>query len=142
MAKDRELLPPEDAASLEEFQARRHMEQVQIRGMNGSWKTIGLMILCGPVLLADIICWAGVADKQAGAGRWVLLVFGLLFAGLFMRIFGKIELRGVRGSRRYMQLTGLSKEWQARARNGEIPEKTPGGPKVWRDELETEQPSS
>jgi hypothetical protein len=58
------------------------------------------------------------------------------FTFWFLRIFGRIELRGVRGSKRYMQLDRLSKEWQARARRGEIPETRPGGPKVWRDELD------
>ena len=38
---DRELLRPEDATSLEEFQARRAVEQAQIRGMNSSWKRLG-----------------------------------------------------------------------------------------------------
>lgn len=142
MAGDRELLRPEDATSLEEFQARRLMEQVQIRGLNGSWKRIGLIVLSGVIAFVDIFCWAGVADTHAGSARWVFLVLGLIFAGLFLRIFGRIELQGVRGSKRYMQLTKLSKEWQAKARTGEIPETTPGGPKVWRDELDAEQHNS
>jgi hypothetical protein len=134
-APDRELLRPEGATSLEEFQARRIVEQAQLRGMNGSWRVIGWILLCVPIGFVDIFFWYAMAT-QSGNGRWAWLVFALLFAVLFLRIFGRIELRGVRGSKRYIQLDRLGKEWQARAERGEIPQTTPGGPKVWRDELE------
>ena len=132
--KDRELLRPEDAASLEEFQARRQAEQAQIRALNSSWKDIGRIILSGFLALAAIIFWVGVATEH-DAGRWFMLLFALICTGFFIRIFGRIEFRGARGSKRYIQLDRLSKEWQARAARGEIPQTTPGGPKVWRDEL-------
>jgi hypothetical protein len=139
MAKpDRELLRPEDATSLEEFQARRIAEQMQLRAINSSWKDIGRILLSSLMAFAAIFCWAGVATIH-DAARWFFLVLALIFTVLVVRIFGRIELRGVRGSKRYMQLNQLSKQWQARARRGEIPETTPGGPKVWRDELESEQ---
>lgn len=134
-AHGRELLRPEDATSLEEFQARRIVEQAQRRGMHSSWKEIGRIILSGVIVLIDIFFWDAMV-KQSGAGRWAWLVLALLFAGLFLRIFGRVELRGVRGSKRYMQLDRLSTEWQARAGRGEIPETSSGGPKVWRDELD------
>ncbi len=132
--KDRELLRPEDATSLEEFQARRLVEQAQIRALNSSWKDIGRIILSGFLALAAIIFWVGVATEH-DAGRWFMLLFALICTGFFIRIFGRIELRGARGSKRYIQLDRLSKEWQAGAARGEIPQTTPGGPKVWRDEL-------
>jgi hypothetical protein len=134
---DRELLRPEDATSLEEFQARRMAEQAQLRALNSSWKDIGRIFLSSLIVLIDIFLWYAMA-KQAGPGRWAWLVFALLFVGLFIRIFGRIELRGARGTKRYLQLDRLSKDWQARASRGEIPEATPGGPKVWRDQLEAE----
>jgi hypothetical protein len=133
--KGRELLRPEDATSLEEFQARRIVEQAQIRALNSSWKDIGRILLSGFIAFAAIFCWAGVAIAHDWT-RWFFLVLALIFTLLFLRIFGRIELRGVRGSKRYMQLDRLSKEWQARAARGEIPQTTPGGPKVWRDELD------
>jgi hypothetical protein len=132
-AHDRELLRPEDATSLEEFQARRTVEQAQILGMNGSWKRIGAILLSGLICFAAIFCWVGVGTGQGGV-RWFFLVLALGFTLWFLRVFGSIELRGARGSKRYLQLNRLSKEWQARARRGEIPETGPGGPKVWRDE--------
>ena len=130
---DRALLRPEDATSLEEFQARRVAELAQIRAMHSSWKSIGRIILSGFLALAAILFWVGVAGGT-GAARWVLLVLAVACTVLLVRIFGKIELRGVRGSRRYLQLDRLSKEWQARAARGEIPQSTPGGPRVWQDE--------
>lgn len=131
----RELLRPEDAASLEEFQARRAVEQEQIRALSGSWKNIGRIVLSGLIAFAGIFCWAGVATIRDGT-RWFFLTLALVCTLWFLRIFGRIELRGARGAKRYIQLDRLSKEWQARAAHGEIPRTTPGGPRVWRDELE------
>ena len=113
------------------------VEQAQLRALNSSWKDIGRILLSSLIGFIDIFFWYAVA-KQAGPGRWAWLVLALLFAGLFIRIFGRIELRGARGTKRYLQLDRLSKDWQARAGRGEIPQANPGGPKVWRDELETE----
>ena len=59
---DRALLRPEDATSLEEFQARRVAELAQIRAMHSSWKSIGLIILSGFLALAAILFWVGDAS--------------------------------------------------------------------------------
>src|ERR1700722_9125495 len=96
---DRELLRPEDATSLEEFQARRIVEQAQLRALNSSWKDIGRMILSGFIALAATLFWVGVATEHDG-GRWFMLLFALICTGLFIRIFGRIELRGARGTKR------------------------------------------
>ena len=130
---DRALLRPEDATSLEEFQARRLAELAQIRSMHSSWKSIGLILLSGFLALAATIFWGSMA-MGTGSGKWVLLVLAIACTVLFVRIFGRIEFRGVRGSRRYLQLDRLSKEWQAKAERGEIPQSTSGGPRVWQDE--------
>jgi hypothetical protein len=136
--KKEDLLRPEDAASLEEFQARKAVEQARIRGMNSSWKTIGKIILSGFLALGAIIFWVGVAEEH-DAGRWFMLLFALICTVLLIRIFGRIELRGAGGSKRYVQLNRLDKEWQAKAERGEIPRTTPGGPRVWKDQLEDQQ---
>lgn len=138
-AQHRELLRPEDATSFQEFQARRAVEQAQIRALNSSWKSIGRIILSGVIAFGAIFFWAGTALGK-GDVRWILLVPALLCTAAFIRIFGRIELRGARGSKRYLQLNRLSKEWQARASRGEIPATTPDGPKVWRDELSEARP--
>lgn len=103
--------------------------------MHSSWKDIGRMVLSGFLALGAVLFWVGVATEH-DAGRWFMLLFALICTGLLLRIFGRVERRGVRGSKRYMQLDRLDKEWQARAERGEIPRTTPGGPKVWQDELE------
>ena len=108
--------------------------------MNSSWKRIGMINLSGVVCVAAILFWGAMAFAKGG-GKWVLLVLAIACTLLFLRILGRIELRGVRGSKRYMQLDRLSKDWQARARNGEIPETRPGGPKVWRDQLDEAEAS-
>lgn len=133
--RDRKLLRPEDATSLEEFQARRVIEQAQCRALNSSWAAIGQTLLSSLLGFVDIFFWFVVATSS-GPGFWMGLVFALIFAWLFLLCFGKVMRRGVRGSKRYMQLDRLSKEWQARADRGEIPRTRPGGPKVWRDELD------
>jgi len=109
--------------------------------MHSSWKSIGRIMLSGVICFAAIFCWVGVATIH-DATRWFFLALALVLTLSFLRIFGRIELRGLRGSKRYLQLDRLSKEWQAKARQGEIPQTTPGGPKVWRDELEAEQRST
>jgi hypothetical protein len=134
-AHDRELLRPEDATSLQEFQARRVVEQAQIRALNSSWKGIGRILLSSLLACGAFLFWGSLALAK-GDGRWLLLLPALVCTVLCVRIFGKIELRGVRGSKRYMQLDRLSKEWQAKASRGEIPAATPDGPKVWRDQLD------
>jgi hypothetical protein len=139
--QDRELLRPEDATSLQEFQARRIVEQAQIRALNSSWKGIGRILLSGVIAFAAILFWGGMAFAKGGGGKWILLVLAIICTMLFLWIFGGIERRGVRGSKRYMQLNRMSKEWQARARSGEIPETRPGGPKVWRDQLDEAETS-
>jgi hypothetical protein len=130
----RKLLRPEDATSLEEFQARRVIAQAQCRALNSSWAAIGQTLLCSLLGFVDIFFWFVVATSS-GPGFWLGLVFALIFGWLVLWCFGKVMRRGVRGSKRYLQLDRLSKDWQARADRGEIPRTSPGGPKVWRDEL-------
>jgi hypothetical protein len=134
-AQDRELLRPEDATSLAEFQARRLAEQARIRALNSSWKDIGLICLSGLLALTAIIFWGAMAFAKGG-GKWLPGVLALVVTAVFLRIFSRIELRGIRGSKRYIQLDRLSKDWQARAARGEVPQTTPGGPKVWRHQLD------
>lgn len=139
MAKhDRELLRPEDATSWEEFQARCTIEQAQCRAANSSWKSIGQTVLVAPIAFVDIFCWFLASLARTGGGVAAGVAAGVIFALLALWIFGKVMRRGFGGSKRYMELSRLRKEWQAKAEHGEIPQTTPGGPKVWRDELETE----
>ena len=66
---DRQLLRPEDATSLEEFQARRVVEQAQIRASNSSWKGIGRILLSSLIASGAILFWGAMALAKANAGR-------------------------------------------------------------------------
>jgi hypothetical protein len=132
----RELLRPEDASSFEEFQARATIEQARCRAANGTGKAIGQTVLAAACAFVALLAWGTMAFTH-GSAKWVVLPFALIFTALFGWIFGTVMRRGFGGSKRYTQLSGLSKEWQAKAERGEIPRTTPGGPKVWRDELGT-----
>lgn len=138
MAKrNRELLRPEDATSWEEFQARSTIEQSQCRAANSSSKAIGQAVLAGLFAFGAILFWGGMAFARE-RGKVPLLVLAVACTFLFLRYAGKGMRRGFRGSKRYMELSRMRKEWQAKAERGEIPQTTPGGPNVWRDELEPE----
>jgi hypothetical protein len=150
MAKSkRQLLRPEDASSWEEFQARSVIEQAECRGSTGTNRNIGLTLLAVIPGFGAILFWGSFAltfnsasapDGTTGTAlaRWPLFVLAVICTGLFVWVFGKVMRQGVRGSRRYMELDRLRKEWRARAERGEIPQTAPGGPKVWRDEMEAE----
>lgn len=135
-ARKRELLPPEEATSFEEFQARSTMEQILLRGSTGTWKNIGLSALSGVLALGAIVFW-GVVAVTPGAARWAMVIIALIPTGLLIWVFGGVMRRGFRNTRRYHELDRLRKGWQARAERGEIPVTAPGGPKVWRDDDRT-----
>jgi hypothetical protein len=133
--RDRELLPPEDATSWEEFLARCTAEQAQCRAAGTSGNALGDTVLAAPLAFGAFLFWAGVAVEH-DAGRWFLLMVALFFTWLLLQVLGRAVHSGVSGSKRYTELSRLRKQWQTMVESGEIPQSTPGGPKVWRDELE------
>jgi hypothetical protein len=137
--RDRELLRPEEATSWEEFLARCTAEQARSRAAGTSGGILGDTVLAAPLAFGAFLFWAGVAVER-DAGRWFLLVVALFFSWLFLQALGRAIHSGLRGPRRNTELTRLRAQWQARADRGEIPQSTPGGPKVWRDELEPTSP--
>ena len=133
--RDRELLPPEDATSWEEFLARCTAEQAQCRAAGTSGNALGDMVLAAPLAFGAFLFWAGVTVEH-DAGRWFLLMVALFFTWLLLQVLGRAVHRRVSGSKRGTELSRLRKQWQSLVESGEIPQSTPGGPKVWRDELE------
>lgn len=132
--RDRELLRPEDATSWEEFQARCAAEQTRCRAASGSGTAIGQIVLAAPFGFGAFLFWAGVVVDH-DSGRWFLLPVALFFSWLFLQVAARAIRCGVTGSKRQAELSQLRGQWQAMADRGEIPRSTPGGPKVWRDEL-------
>jgi hypothetical protein len=133
--RDRELLPPEDATSWEEFLARCTAEQAQCRAAGTSGNALGDMVLAAPLAFGAFLFWAGVAVEH-DAGRWFLLMVALFFTWLLLQVLGRAVHSSVSGSKRHTELSRLRKQWQTMVESGEIPQSSPGGPKVWRDELE------
>lgn len=131
---ERELLRPEDATSWEEFKARCMVAQA--RTQSGSWKDIILILVSVIPGFSAIAFWYVVAHTS-GTALVMALIIAVICTGLFAWPFGIVMRKGARGARRYMELSRLRKQWQARATRGQIPLTTPGGPKVWRDELDT-----
>ena len=135
----RELLPPEDATSWEEFQARWVIERGRYQEVGRSWRDTGRIMLSVIPALAAVVLWVAFGVAGPG-GRWVLLVLALACTALFGWAVGGVLRRRWRRARKRRELDQLRDQWHARSEHGEIPRTTPGGPKVWRDEIPVEVP--
>lgn len=135
-----ELLRPEDASSWEEFQARWVIERARYRAARRSWKEVARIVFSVIPGLAAIVFWIG-ATLAHNAGRWILLALAIVCTGLFVWDIAGVVRNWWSGSHRYRQLGRLRKEWEARAKHGEIPRTSPGAPKIWRDDIRAEAPS-
>jgi hypothetical protein len=137
--RGQDLLRPEDATSWEEFQARWVIERARHRVTGRSWKDTGRIVLSVIPGLAAVVFWVAFA-VTGDAERWVLLVLALACTMLCGWALGGVLRRRWRAGRRRHELDRIRGEWQARAERGEIPQITPGGPKVWRGEIHAEVP--
>jgi hypothetical protein len=138
--RDRELLPPQDATSWEEFQARWVIERGRYQEAGRrSWRETGRIWLSVLPALAAVACWAGFA-ATGHTVRWLLLALALIFTALFAWALGGVLRRRWRRARKRRELDQLRDQWHGRAERGELPATTPGGPKVWRDEIPVEVP--
>ena len=137
--RGRELLPPEDAASWEEFQDRWVIERARYRETGRSWRDTGRILLSVIPGLAAVVFWVAFA-VTGHAGRWVLLVLALACTALFGWALGGVLRRRWRRARKRRELDRLRDQWHSRAERGEIPRTAPGRPKVWRDEIPVEVP--
>ena len=137
--RGRDLLPPEDATSWEEFQERYAIERAR-HGVTGrSWKDTGRIMISVVPALAAVVLWVAFAVNGAGV-RWLLLVLALFCTLLFAWALGGVLRRRWRAGRRSRQLDQLRDEWHARAERGEIPRTSPDGAKVWRNQIPAEVP--
>jgi hypothetical protein len=134
-----DLLRPQDATSWEEFQDRWVIERARYTATRRSWKDTGRVAASVIPGLAAVVFWAAFA-VTGDAGRWLLLVLALVCTALCGWAAGGVLLRRWRGRRHRHELDRLRDEWHTRTERGEIPRTTPGGPKVWRDEIPVEVP--
>jgi hypothetical protein len=114
---------PEDAITLEEFQARYDAELARISGP-GAYQdqavTLGLAIAFAG---ADAFyCYR--ASEASGAATWGLAAAALLFTAFAVAAVAMIKVDVLTGSRyrkRRAELARLRTQWQARAEAGEVP---------------------
>ena len=135
----RELLPPADATSWEEFQARWVIERGRYAEVKRSWRETGRIWLSVIPGLAAVVLWVAFAVTGHGV-RWLLLALALIGTALFGWALGGVLRRRWRRARRRRELDRQRDQWHARSERGEIPATTPGGPTVWRDEIPVEVP--
>src|ERR1700744_6703484 len=137
--RGRDLLPPEDATSWDEFQERYAIERGRYQVTGRSWKDTAR--IAGSVVpgLAAVVFWVAFALTGAGV-RWLLLALALLCTLLSAWALGGVLRRRWRAGRRGRQLDRLRDEWHARAERGEIPPTSPDGPKVGRNQIAPEGP--
>lgn len=135
----RDLLPPEEATSWDEFQARWVIERARYRVNGQSWKDTGRIVLSVIPGLAAVVFWVAFA-VTAHAGRWVLLILALACTALWGWLLSGVLRQRWRAGHRRRELDQLRDEWHARLERGELPRTTPDSPKVWRDEIHIEVP--
>ena len=137
--RGRELLPPEEATSWDEFQDRWVIERARYQDAGRSWRDTGRILLSVIPGLAAVVFWVAFAVTGHG-GRWVLLVLALACTALFGWALGGVLRRRWQRARKRRELDQLRDQWHERAERGEIPRTSRGGAKVWRDEIPVEPP--
>src|ERR1700753_4514364 len=137
--RDRELLPLEDATSWEEFQARWVIERGRYAEVRRSWRETGRIWFSVIPGLAAVVLWVACAVPGHGV-RWLLLALALICTALFGWALGGVLQRRWRRARKRRDLDRLRDQWHERSERGDLPRTTPGGSKVWRDEIPGEVP--
>lgn len=113
-------LRPEDATTLEEFQARREAELARISAPGAYWMQVFRVALAIGAAGIDAFYWYR-ASQASGEEVWHVLALALLFACSTISAASSIKPDVLTGSkRRRAELNRLSAQWQARAEAGEV----------------------
>jgi hypothetical protein len=110
---------PEDATTLEEFQARYDAEMARIGTVYGSRRQ---RIRLAGAIVALIPCgllWAWFWQYSGGA-RWGILALALAYTYVVVRVANRFD-----GTTRRRELDRLSEQWQARAKADQVPRPAP-----------------
>jgi hypothetical protein len=112
-------LRPEDATTLEEFQARRDAELDRIGAAyrSGRGRVRLALVIAGMVPCGFLWYWFW---QSSGAPKFGILALALAYNYLLVRVANRFD-----GTRRRRELQRLSKRWQARAEAGQVPRATP-----------------
>jgi len=137
---EQELLRPEDATSWEEFQERWVIERARYRVAGRSWRDTARILLSVIPGLAAVVFWVAFAVTTGPVLPWLLLAAALACTALFGWALGVVLRQRWHRARKRRELDQLRDQWHARSEHGEVPPTTPGGPKVWRDEIPVEVP--
>ena len=113
-------LRPEDATTLEEFQARRNAELARISVPGAYWKQVFRIVLALVAAAIDAFYWHRFSQASGGE-RWHVLALALLFACSTVSAASSVKPDILNGSkRRRAELDRLSAQWEARAEAGEV----------------------
>src|ERR1700761_1369621 len=137
--RGRELLPLEESTSWDEFQDRWVIERARYQETGRSWRETGRLWLSVLPALAAVVFWVAFAVSGHGV-RWLLLALALICTALFGWALGGVLQRRWRRARKRRDLDRLRDQWHERSERGDLPRTTPGGSKVWRDEIPVEVP--
>lgn len=139
-SKRRVPLPPEDAASWEEFQQRWDAEELFETAFSVSAKMFARRLLNTFIALLygifDLFLWFMLAHASSSTGHWVALAFAVIsiFPVLGFTLMG--PSRALPVSHRRGELRALREEWEKRPDRDALPATSPGGAEVWFSEDE------
>jgi hypothetical protein len=113
-------LRPEDATTLEEFQARRDAELARLSAPGAYWKQ-GIRIAAAIAVAAFAASYWYRFSQVTGTERWHVLALALLFLTATVSVTSRIRPDVLRGSkRRRGELDRLGAQWHERADRGEV----------------------
>jgi hypothetical protein len=130
----RGLLPPEEATSWEEFQARLREARSRDRDGNDA-RMFRLSVAVIALFVAAYFSWFGVMSSR-GIERWAFAPVAAVTTGLLVWAYLKAVRARLAEVGRWLDRYELRMEWKARFKRGEIPRSSPGDPKIFRDQLE------
>jgi hypothetical protein len=102
-------LRPEDATTLEEFQARRdaELDRISAAYRSGRGRARLALVIAGMIPCGALWYWFW---SYSGPARWGILALALAYNYVLVRFANRFD-----GTRRRRELSRLTSRWQARA---------------------------
>jgi hypothetical protein len=135
--KRRTWLPPQEATSFEELQARCAAARTQSLAIDWPWSVPWQVLLVGVFGSgAGFAWWRIIVHHGMHAWGGLILACALFCSSMFLRFLLLVTAWALCMAMRHWRLNQLLKKWRAKAELGEIPWTSSGAPKVWQDEIE------